>query len=210
MVHKNIFNSRDEWLEARKNYIGGSDASAILGLNPWKSNIELWEEKTGLREPKSIDDLVYVQYGTKAEELLRELFKLDYPKYKVIYEPNNSYMNDKYEFARASLDGLILTPEGKKGILEIKTTSATNYLKWKDKIPDNYYIQVLWYLGILEADFAIVKCQMKHQDTSSTIRHYRFERENVEDDIKYLFEEAGKFWEFVKSGERPALKLPNI
>ena len=46
--------TREEWLEARKNGIGGSDAATILGLNPYKTTIELWEEKTGKREAEDI------------------------------------------------------------------------------------------------------------------------------------------------------------
>ena len=40
--------NREEWLQARRRGIGGSDAAAVLGLSPWKSNVRLWEEKTGL------------------------------------------------------------------------------------------------------------------------------------------------------------------
>ncbi len=42
--------NKEEWLEERKNGIGGSDAATILGLNPYKTNIDLWEEKTGRKE----------------------------------------------------------------------------------------------------------------------------------------------------------------
>ena len=72
-VKKYTFENREKWLEARKNHIGGSDASACLGLNPYKTNVELWEEKTGRRRPEDISDRDYVQYGTKAEEYLRNI-----------------------------------------------------------------------------------------------------------------------------------------
>ena len=55
-----------DWLKARGYGIGGSDASAILGMNPYKSNIELFEEKTGRRLPEDISDRPYVKYGTQA------------------------------------------------------------------------------------------------------------------------------------------------
>ncbi len=38
---------REEWLATRKQGIGGSDAAAAVGLNPYKSQLELWLEKTG-------------------------------------------------------------------------------------------------------------------------------------------------------------------
>ena len=43
------------WLKSRTLGIGGSDAAAILGLNPYKSNVELFEEKTGKRMPYPVD-----------------------------------------------------------------------------------------------------------------------------------------------------------
>ena len=39
--------SRDDWLAVRKHGIGSSDAAAAVGLNPYKSQLELWLEKTG-------------------------------------------------------------------------------------------------------------------------------------------------------------------
>ena len=82
-----MFRSFNEWLGNRSG-IGGSDASAVLGLNPYKSNTELWEEKTGKRVPEDISHKDYVQYGHDAEPLLRKLFALDYPEYKVEYYDN--------------------------------------------------------------------------------------------------------------------------
>ena len=81
--------SRDEWLQARGKRIGGSEASAVVGLNPYMSNTDLWSIKTGRREAEDISDKPYVRYGHDAEPLLRELFKLDFPDYKVGYVDNN-------------------------------------------------------------------------------------------------------------------------
>ena len=101
---------------------------------------------------EDISDKHYVQYGTKAERYLRELFKLDYPQYTVEYVKNNSFYNPKYPFARASLDGWLTDGSGRKGVLEIKTTeilSAGQRAKWKDRIPDNYFCQVLFYMAVI-------------------------------------------------------------
>ena len=54
------FDSFDSWLNARHG-IGGSDASAVLGLNPYKTNIELYLEKTGQRMAPDISDKDYVK-----------------------------------------------------------------------------------------------------------------------------------------------------
>ena len=117
MVEMKVLNSREEWLKNRMNGIGGSEASAIVGMNPYMSNIELWQIKTGQLAPEDISDKPYVKYGTEAEEHLRALFALDFPQYEVGYVENNSYFNDKYPFALASLDGTLVEKEtGRKGI----------------------------------------------------------------------------------------------
>lgn len=38
---------REDWLAVRKQGIGSSDAAAAVGLNSYKSQLELWLEKTG-------------------------------------------------------------------------------------------------------------------------------------------------------------------
>ena len=107
-----MFASREEWLQARNNRIGGSDAAAIIGLNPYMSNVELWEIKTGRRQQEDISQKPYVKYGTKAEKYLRELFKLDHPEYLVLYQENNMFFNDAYPWAHASLDGWLGSENG--------------------------------------------------------------------------------------------------
>ena len=57
------FDSRDQWLANRKGRIGGSDASAVIGLNPYMSNVELWQIKTGQAIQEDISDKPYVKYG---------------------------------------------------------------------------------------------------------------------------------------------------
>ena len=154
-----ILDSREEWLQHRSNYIGGSDASAILGMNPYRTNIELWQIKTGQLVPEDISEKPYVKYGTEAERYLRALFELDYQEYEVEYVENNMFLNEKYPFAHASLDGWLTDQDGRKGILEIKTTNILQSMqkeKWNHRIPDNYYIQILHYLMVTEFDFAIL------------------------------------------------------
>lgn len=215
-VEKTIFRTREEWIAARKNHIGGSDASACVGMNPYKDNIQLWEEKMGLAEPEDISDRDYVQYGTEAETHLRALFAMDYPQYRVEYEENNMFTNTDYPWMHASLDGELIDQNGRLGVLEIKTTnilSDVQILKWKNRIPDNYYCQVLHYLAVTGWDFVVLKAQLKREYKSELmieIRHYFIERKEVEEEIQYLVEAERKFWQCVETGRRPDLILPPI
>lgn len=215
MIERKILASREEWLKHRSR-IGGSDASAIVGLNPYKTNTDLYLEKTGQKESLDISHKPYVEYGTKAEEHLRELFRLDFPQYQVQYFDNNMYLNSKYPFAHASLDGELTDEDGRRGILEIKTTNILQSMqkeKWKDRIPDNYFIQVLHYLMVTEFDFVVLKAQLKSEFGGQIYlqtKHYFIERSEVLGDIEYLAEEEAKFWKCVEARKMPDLILPDI
>lgn len=209
------FDSMEEWLVNRKG-IGGSDASAILGLNPYKTNQQLWIEKKNQLTSADISDKPYVKYGNDAEPLLRALFALDYPEYKVEYYDNNMIINKKYPWAHASLDGELMDSDGRRGILEIKTTNILQSMQWKkwdNRIPDNYYIQVLHYLLVTEYDFVVLKAQLKRVrdgEVRLTTKHYHIERKEVLSDIKMLEEEEEAFWHSLQSRQKPGLLLPEI
>lgn len=213
-----VFDFPDEraWLNGRMNGIGGSDASAIVGLNPYKTNIELFEEKTGRRIPEDISDKPYVIYGKNAEEHIRELFKLDYPQYEVSHYEYRILQSIKYPFMQASLDGELVDHEGRKGILEIKTTNILQSMqreKWKDCIPDNYYLQVLHYLLVTDYQFVVLRAHLNSvwgMDVRTQVKHYFIEREEVMEDLEYLLKEEIKFWGYVESGRKPPLILPEI
>lgn len=209
------FETFEEWLDARHG-IGGSDASAVIGKNPYKSNQDLWMEKTGRTVPPDISDKDYVRYGHAAEPLLRELFALDHPEYKVEYFENNMIRNEKYPWAHASLDGELTDQDGRKGILEIKTTNILQSMqreKWNDQIPDNYYIQILHYLLVTEYEFVELRAQLKSVRQGQirlNTRDYHIERKEVEEDIAYIKEQEETFWRQVETDRKPPLILPEI
>ena len=215
-AEKYILPDRDAWLDARKNHIGGSDAAACVGRNPYKDNVQLWEEKIGLVLPEDISDRDYVRYGTEAEKYLRALFALDHPEYQVFYDENNMFLNPKYPWMHASLDGELIDQRGRHGILEIKTTNilqSAQKKKCDNRIPDNYYCQVLHYLAVTEYDFVVLKAQLKSEwdgELRIEVRHYFIEREEVEEDIRELVDAEKKLWDCVESGRRPDLILPVI
>ena len=216
MVQLLTLASRSEWLEKRKSYIGGSEAACIVGMNPYQSNVDLWELKTGRKKAEDISDNPYVRYGTEAERPLRELFALDYPQYKVEYTEHNMWLNSDYPFAHASLDGWLTDREGRRGIWECKTTniqSPTQKLKWENRIPDNYFCQLLHYFAVTGFDFAVLKAQLKWQtdaDVFEVTKHYHIERTEVEEDIAMLMNLEQKFAEYLTTDTRPPLILPRI
>ena len=127
------------------------------------------------------------------------------------------FLNDKYPFVHASLDGWLVDKEtGRKGILEIKTTNilqSMSWERWNDKVPDNYYCQVLWYLMVTVFDFVVIKARLRGEfrnETRITIRHYIIERSEVQEDIDELEAAGWKMWKAIQEDREPYLILPGI
>lgn len=212
--------THEEWLQERKRGLGGSDAGTILGISKWKSNIELWREKCGLREPEDISHKSYVQYGHDAEPHLRALFALDHPELRVTYEsPYKMIFSDELPFVFATPDGeLEEIATGRQGGLEIKTTEIRNPRQWdewkKDRIPDVYFSQVCHQFLATKWEFIVLLVQIKWTTRDGqkmkTIKEYPIERSEVLDSIEYLKPQEIDFWHHVTTKTEPGLRLPAI
>lgn len=210
-------NSHDEWLENRKKGIGGSDAAAILGISPFKTNVDLWLEKTGQKEPDDISNEEKVKYGHDAEDPLRTLFMLDHPEYELFHDEHMILQNTKYPFMQASLDGeLTEIATGRKGIYEGKTTEIMNKRmlnEWNGQVPIYYYVQCLQYLIVTGYDFVWLRAELKFawDMNRKEIRDYYFTKEEAINDMKYLFKKELIFWKKnIMEGVKPGLILPAI
>jgi putative phage-type endonuclease len=219
--------TREEWLQERRNGIGASDAGTIIGVNPWKTNVKLWAEKTGRREPEDISAKPYVQYGHQAEQHIRALFTLDHPELQVIYEsPYKIIRSDAHPFIFCTPDGELTEcrqaeSEGyyimRKGGLEIKTTEIMNsrqWAEWNGRIPDQYYAQVCHQMLAAGWEFVWLRAQIKFTtrdgEKRAETRDYKIERKEIEEDLKELLEAERNFWMLVQEGICPPLRLPEI
>lgn len=213
-----ICKTREEWLEARKDGLGASDAPSILGISPWKTNVQLWEEKCGLAVPEDIGDNPAVKYGNDAEPLLRQFFALDHPEYGLAFTPYKIIHHPEHPFITCTPDGELLeTGTDRRGGLEVKTTeilSSMGWSHWKGRIPDNYYGQVCHQMLATGWEFVELLVQIKYttqegEDRKET-RHYKIERADCLEDIELTRREAVRFWDCVRHRRRPNLKLPPI
>lgn len=88
--------------------------------------------------------------------------------------------------------------------------------KWKEKIPDNYFCQVLHYLNVTGYSFVILKAQLKYNydgEIRLETKHYTIKRTDpgIEESIKKLEKKEIEFWkEYVEKDKRPPLVLPEI
>lgn len=206
-----------EWLALRTKGIGASDAAAILGLSNWKTNQQLWAEKVGLCQPKDLSDNERVKYGQAAEKHLVALFKLQYAdRYKVRVDKTVVYFRNGFQFA--SLDGELTEIEtGERGIHEDKTVLADSSLvweEWKDRVPNNYYVQGLHQMLVTGWKYVIINPEFRWVDKNGEIatrtRRIKIRAEEVAEDMQILDEAEHEFWGYVQRKERPPLILPQI
>ena len=198
----------DAWREFRKKGIGGSDASACLGMSKWMSNVELWKIKTGRKEQEDISENRAVRYGTLAEEPLRQLYTLDNEnKYELYYKPDTVLINRENDQMRYSPDGLLIEKEtGRLGIWECKTSTIRKIQKelWQTEIPREYYIQVLHGMNVTGAEFVELHAQLEWRNEHIR-RTFHIERADVLEDLKLVKEGVEEFIGYINRDEEPPL-----
>ena len=184
-----------EWLEVRRSGIGGSDAAASIGLSPWKSRYELYQEKISTSPPPRISNEA-MTWGRLLEPLIREEFS---KRSGMAVRPLRSMLqHPSYPWMLADLDGLVEDSNRGVGILEIKTSSAFKSADWEDgKVPDHYMLQLQHYLEVCGLDFAII---------AVLIGGNRLQWTQIEKDrelVEQLVELERRFWEYVLTQTPP-------
>lgn len=139
-----LVQNTQEWLAKRKDYIGASDASAILGVSPWKTAYMLWQEKLGLIDSPPMNDAM--QRGHDLEDQGRRYFE---NVIKTTISPKVVF-SDKYYFMMASLDGI--SDDGKI-VCEIKCPGhADHEIAKEGEIPPKYIPQLQHQLAVTGLD----------------------------------------------------------
>lgn len=145
--------TREEWLQLRRKGIGGSDASVIMGKNPYRSILQLWEEKTG-KLPVTDDGNEYTYWGNVMEPIIRKEF-MNRTGLKVRQKHAMIFHKD-YPYLFADVDGIVTDERGEKCIFEAKTASQYKAEQWEDGVPEEYILQVQHYLEVCGMDKAYI------------------------------------------------------
>lgn len=205
----------EEWVELRKSLVfkgmvGGSDASTLLGLNPWTSKITRWNQSVGTANMKNIDNEVMF-HGRLLEDYVADLWQYwtgdpveminnyqSKTKLRKSIRRNSIFINPEYPFLFANIDRQITSHDTKegKGILEIKTISGYNADKWEGGIPPYYIAQIQLYmlvLGYNYGQFAFLK-DGRHMDVFTVE-----ENPNIQATI---VEEAFNFYNSVQAARK--------
>lgn len=195
MIKEISYNSKEEWLELRKKLgVGGSEAGAVIGMNPYKSAYTLWAEKTG--RAAEFEGNLITEVGSYLEAFVAELFERETSK--KVRRKNKILVNDKYPFAFADVDRLVV---GEKALLEIKTTNSVPIMKQlrnSNEFPEAYYAQVVHYLAVSGLEKAYLAVLINCREFKV------FELERDEDEIAALMGAEEEFWcGYVKTDTPP-------
>lgn len=132
--------------EDRTQFIGGSDVAAILGLDPYKTRLQVYEEKVGIAAP--FEGNAHTRRGTRLEEIAAEEYMA---KHSVkLRRVNQRIINPRYPFITARIDRVIV---GQRKLTEFKCPSLGSYSKMKrEGLHEGYIAQMHSYLGTGEYD----------------------------------------------------------
>lgn len=172
----------EEWLRYRKQGIGGSDAGAVCGLNPYKTAMEVYHDKT-TDEVERVDNEAMKQGRAFEEYVARRFMEATGKK---VRRSNAIYCDEKNSFMIADVDRLIV---GENTGLECKTASPFMADKWKDgRIPMSYQIQCHHYMSVCNADSWYIAVLIYGKE----FKYYRIERD--EQIIEDLIQIERSFW----------------
>ncbi len=191
---------REDWLAVRKQGIGASDAGAAVGLNPYKSQLELWLEKTGRDTtlPKAdphdeespmywgnvLEPIVAWHYSKRTKNKVRRINAiLQHPN------PDMSWM-------LANIDREVIGADEVQ-ILECKTAGINGARLWKEGVPEYVELQVMHQLAVTGKQAADVAVLLGGQH----LEIHRIERD--EQMIARLIELERKFWNYVETDTPP-------
>lgn len=188
---------RGQWLEVRRGGIGSSDAATAVGLNPYKSQLELWLEKTG-RQPANEDapgmgDPRY--WGTLLEPYVAVAYQQRTGR--KVRKLNAVLQHPSMPFMLANIDREVMGDPDVQ-ILECKTAGEFGSRLWKEGVPEYVQLQVQHQLTVTGKDAADVAVLLCGQD----LQIHRITRD--EDIIARLIVLETRFWECVETDTPPA------
>lgn len=196
-------NAREEWLQARRKGVGGSDAAAALGQSPYTTALELYFDKTGEQVPRDIDadGIERTDFGRALEGVIANQYA---ERFGVrLRRRNQIIQHARYPFMIASVDRTI---DGMKAGLEIKTVDQFAFKQsglWgepgTDEVPPHYLLQCMHYLSCLDYERWFLAVLVG----GHKMVRYVIERDRELEQM--LIDGEMRFWTHVETREPPPL-----
>ncbi|MCA3000281.1 MAG: YqaJ viral recombinase family protein [Rhodocyclaceae bacterium] len=192
----------------RTKYIGGSDVAAIMGVSPWRTPVQVWEDKTGRRTADARD----VEQRSKAK-LFSRGHRWEQPAFEMLVDElearghtveavatSQRYQDADLPFLACEIDREILL-DGEHVNVEIKTVHAFASKKWgemdTDEVPIEYAAQVMHGLGITKRRLCVVGCLIG----ADNLVPYFVERDD--ETIAAMRAKCTEFWTIHVEGDTP-------
>ena len=192
--------THQDWLAVRNTGIGGSDAAAACGLNPYMSMLELWLIKTGRQNPDLSDGLMENAYsplywGKELEPLIAKYYTAKTGNKVRRVNAVLQHPDPDKSFMLANLDYAVNKSE--VGVLEIKTTGEHGAKLWKHGVPLYVTCQVQHQLAVTGKQLAHVCVLICGHEA----RVYEIKRDDIL--IEKLITQERRFWEYVQNDVPP-------
>lgn len=174
--------THEAWLKLRKTGLGGSDAGAVCGMNPYKTAMQVYYDKTS--DAIELIDNEAMKQGREFEDYVSRRFME--VTGKKVRKSNFMYVHETYPFMLADIDRWVI---GENAGLECKTASPYMAEHWKgDAIPLHYVLQCYHYMAVCDADAWYIAVLIYGKE----FKFYKIERdEQILSDLIRLEED---FW----------------
>lgn len=182
--------SEEDWLEYRRQGIGGSDVAAVMGVSPFATLRDLYNDKCGITDAiLTEDNWVAKEVGHRLEDLVAKIFAYK-TGYKV-FAVRKLFRHPHYSFMQANVDFFVELPDGSIAILECKTSNYNCKDKWNDgAVPVNYEWQCRHYMAVMNLNCAYIACLYGNNENDFVYR--KIDRdEGIEQD---MIEMEEYFW----------------
>lgn len=141
-----------QWLQNRREGIGGSDVSVILGVNKYRTPFEMWLDKTGQTPIDTTETSEAIHFGNVFEEVVAQEFARR--ANKKVFKQNKTFIDPEYPMLRANIDRDVAHEDG---FLECKTANAFLAKEWEgDEVPEAYLLQVQHYMNVLDRPYCYI------------------------------------------------------
>lgn len=190
-----VLRDRPEWLEARRQGIGASEAADVLGIGR-KSPMTLYCEKLGLVEPDPAEGEA-LEWGLLLEPILVQRYQQVTGRAVRRPDPHTIVRSREHPFMCFSPDGFVEDPVRGSGPLQIKTAGIFRLDDWEDEPPLPYLVQVQHEIAVSGARWGALAVLLGGQ----RFRHYEIERNDAF--LTALIDREADFWQRLMTKEPP-------
>ena len=186
---------RAAWLEERKKGIGGSDAPAVCGVDPWRDALTVWSQKVGLLEGDDLSDNEAVEAGIVLERTIGEWYGRKFKRNVTLAEPFVIRRHPEHHFMCATLDATE-DRDGEVVVVQIKNTSY-HADSWAEQLPVHYEVQLQHEMIVAGATRGVLVALHRGQNLRA------YERNLTPEIASRIIEIERDFWNKVETETAP-------